>query len=217
VDQLSGPVPHLVIGGGKDGYLYLLNRDAMGGLGDANASQRFNFGNPILSTGAFWNNTFYMAGLNGKLQAFSFNTSTGKFNPSNVSQSSATYGFGSTPSVSSSGTTNGIVWALDNQNTVRASPPAVALQCCTPMTAQTLLPNCGTARWEPAILPETPSSSPCQPWQMARSMSARVGTIPGAPLLRPPFRASWTFMPLERFTHSIRADPCPLWWGCLYR
>ena len=115
VDQLSGPVPHLVIGGGKDGYLYLLNRDAMGGLGDANASQRFNFGNPILSTGAFWNNTFYMAGLNGKLQAFSFNTSTGKFNPSNVSQSSATYGFGSTPSVSSSGTTNGIVWALDNQ------------------------------------------------------------------------------------------------------
>ena len=115
VDQLSGPVSHLVIGGGKDGYLYLLNRDAMGGLGDANASQRFNFGNPILSTGAFWNNTFYMAGLNGKLQAFSFNTSTGKFNTPNASQSSATYGFGSTPSVSSSSTTNGIVWALDNQ------------------------------------------------------------------------------------------------------
>ena len=117
VDQPSGPVQHLVIGGGKDGYLYLLNRDAMGGLGDSNAWQRFNFGNQIFSTGAFWNNTFYMAGENGHLQAFSFNTSTGKFNTSNVSQSSAIYGPpGSTPSVSSSGTSNGIVWALNNGN-----------------------------------------------------------------------------------------------------
>jgi len=115
VDQPSGPVQHLVIGGGKDGYLYLLNRDAMGGLGDSNAWQRFNFGNEIFSTGAFWNNTFYMAGVGGHLQAFSFNTSTGKMNALNVSQSSASFGFpGSTPSVSASGTTNGIVWALNN-------------------------------------------------------------------------------------------------------
>jgi hypothetical protein len=117
VDQPSGPIQHFVIGGGKDGYLYLLNRDAMGGLGDSNAWQRFNFGNSIFATGAFWNNTFYMAGVGGHLQAFSLNTSTGKFNTSNVAQSSTTYGFpGSTPSVSSSGTTNGIVWALDNGN-----------------------------------------------------------------------------------------------------
>jgi hypothetical protein len=117
VDQPSGPVQHLVIGGGKDGYLYLLNRDAMGGLGDSNAWQRFNFGNEIFSTGAFWNNTFYMAGVGGHLQAFSFNTSTGKINALNVSQSSASFGFpGSTPSVSALGTTNGVVWALDNGN-----------------------------------------------------------------------------------------------------
>jgi Putative Ig domain len=117
VDQPSGPVQHLVIGGGKDGYLYLLDRDSMGGFGDSNARQRFNFGNGIFATGAFWNNTFYMAGANGHLQAFTFNTSTGKFNISNVSQSSTTFGFpGSTPSVSASGATNGIVWALDNAN-----------------------------------------------------------------------------------------------------
>jgi hypothetical protein len=117
VDQPTGPVQHLVIGGGKDGYLYLLNRDAMGGLGDSNAWQRFNFGNGIFATGAFWNNTFYMAGIYGPLQAYSFNTTTGKFNTANISQSSATFSFpGSTPSVSSSGTTNGIVWALNNGN-----------------------------------------------------------------------------------------------------
>jgi len=117
VDQPAGPVQHLVIGGGKDGYLYLLNRDAMGGLGDSNAWQRFNFGNGIFATGAFWNNTFYLAGIYGPLQAYTFNTTTGKFNTANVSQSSATFSFpGSTPSLSSSGTTNGIVWALNNGN-----------------------------------------------------------------------------------------------------
>ena len=115
VNQTTGPVQHLVIGGGKDGYLYSLNRDAMGGYGDANAWQRFNFGNQIFATGAFWNNTFYMAGVNGHLQAFSFNPATSKFNTPSFSQSSPSFGYpGSTPSVSSSGATNGIVWALDN-------------------------------------------------------------------------------------------------------
>jgi hypothetical protein len=82
---------------------------------DPNAWQRFLFGNRIFATGAFWNNTFYLAGVDGHLQAFSFNTVTGKFNTANVSQSALSYGFpGSTPSVSSSGSTNGIVWSLNN-------------------------------------------------------------------------------------------------------
>ncbi|HEY1481772.1 MAG TPA: chitobiase/beta-hexosaminidase C-terminal domain-containing protein, partial [Candidatus Acidoferrum sp.] len=124
VDQPTGPVQHLVIGGGKDGYLYLLNRDAMGGLGDSNAWQRFNFGYGIFDTGAFWNDTFYMAGINGPLQAYTFNTTTGKFNTANISRSSATFAFpGSTPSVSSSGTTNGIVWALNNGNYCTSQSP----------------------------------------------------------------------------------------------
>jgi hypothetical protein len=62
VDQPSGPVPHLVIGGGKDGYIYLLNRDSLGHLADQNAWQRFNLAQPIFSTGAFWKNTFFIAG-----------------------------------------------------------------------------------------------------------------------------------------------------------
>ena len=117
VDQPSGPVQHLVVGGGKDGYLYLLNRDSMGGLGDTNAWQRFKFGSAIFATGAFWNNTLYMAPVNGPLQAIPFDASTGKFNTGNASQSAASFGFpGSTPSVSASGATNGIVWALDQGN-----------------------------------------------------------------------------------------------------
>ncbi|HVB85174.1 MAG TPA: putative Ig domain-containing protein [Candidatus Dormibacteraeota bacterium] len=117
VDQPNGPVPHLVIGGGKDGYLYLLNRDSLGGYGDANAWQRFDFGCEIAATGAFWNNHYYLASTNCNLQEFTFNTTTGKFDLTNVPQSQGTFGFpGSTPSVSSCPSSDGIVWALDNGN-----------------------------------------------------------------------------------------------------
>ena len=129
VDQPSGPVAHLVIGGGKDGYLYLLNRDMMGGFGDSNAWQRFNFGNGAFATGAFWNNRFYLAGANAPLEDYSFNPGTGQFDLASASQTSIDFGFpGSTPSVSSSGIANGIVWILDNKN------------YCTPQS-----PGCGPA------------------------------------------------------------------------
>jgi hypothetical protein len=126
----SDTLKHLVIGGGKDGTLYLLNGDNMGGFGDSNARQYFNIGTPIFGTGAFWNNNFYIAGINGPLISYSFNNSTNLFSTSAASQSSSSYGFpGATPSVSSTGLSNGIVWALDNTNyCTRYSPgcgPAV--------------------------------------------------------------------------------------------
>src|SRR5216683_2105529 len=117
VDQPTSPVPHMVVSGGKDGYLYVLNRDSLGGLGDSNSLQRFYFGNRIFGTGAFWNGQFYLAGDSGPLQNYSFNAATGMFGLASVPHSPNTFGFpGSTPSVSASGNTNGIVWALDNGN-----------------------------------------------------------------------------------------------------
>lgn len=68
--------PHLMMGGGKNGSLYVLNRDNLGGY-------RFPcpdlFGRvqvvpvrdtSILSTPLFWNNLIYVAAGNGKLKAF---------------------------------------------------------------------------------------------------------------------------------------------------
>jgi chitodextrinase len=136
VDQPSGPHPRLVIGGGKEGNLFLLDRDNLGGYGansnpvDSNTLQKLSFGSGIFATAAFWNNALYLAGVGGHLKTFSFNTTTGKFNTAPTSQSSGSYGFpGSTPSVSALGTANGIVWALDNgQYCTQQSPgcnPAV--------------------------------------------------------------------------------------------
>jgi hypothetical protein len=92
----------------------------MGGYGDSNAWQRINFNSGsdiIFATGAFWNDSYYLAGSGTHWQSYTFNTTTGKFNTTNVTQSTTTFGFpGSTPSVSSSGTSNGIVWDLDNTN-----------------------------------------------------------------------------------------------------
>ena len=113
----SGSPKHLLIGGGKDGALYLLNGDNLGGSGDSNARQVLNIGSGIFSTGAFWNNHYYVAPIGGPLVQYLFDPAVNLFNTTVASQSTNSYGFpGATPSVSATGTTNGIVWALDNQS-----------------------------------------------------------------------------------------------------
>lgn len=106
---------HLVIGGGKDGFLYLLNRDNMGGSGDTKAWQKVGLVNMIYATGAFWNSNFYVATVNAALQGFSLSSTTAKMTPL-PNASSTVFGFpGASPSVSSMpDNTNGIIWALDN-------------------------------------------------------------------------------------------------------
>jgi hypothetical protein len=127
VDQPSGPVQHLLIGGGKSGVLYLINRDNMGQFNASsnNVVQSLSIGKEIYATGAFWNNSFYIASVNAPLAQYIFNTGTGQFSTSVTHYSICCYYHpGSTPSVSSLGSsTNGIVWALDNsQYCTTASP-----------------------------------------------------------------------------------------------
>jgi hypothetical protein len=116
IDQPSGPVQRLAIGGGKEGTLFLLNRDNLGGntSNDAGAVQTFSVGNRIFGTPAFWQNTLYIGPVTDHVKSYTFNASTGQFNTAPASQSPSTFGFpGSTPSISSQGTSNGIVWATE--------------------------------------------------------------------------------------------------------
>jgi chitodextrinase len=130
------PTGSYVIGGGKEGNLFLLNRNSMGHYGadvnpaNSNAVQIFNVGNGIFSTSAFWNNSLYIAPAGGKLHAYPFNTTTGMFNTGAATTTSTSFNFpGATPSVSASSTSaNGIVWAID------------ASRYCTPQS-----PGCGPA------------------------------------------------------------------------
>lgn len=116
----TGSPAHLVIGGGKDGTLFLLNGDNMGGYvangTNANAWESFDTGANIFSTGAFWNNVYYVAGGGTPLKSYAFNTATDMLAQTASSQAPTGLSFpGATPSVSASGaTSNGIVWLLDN-------------------------------------------------------------------------------------------------------
>jgi hypothetical protein len=61
-----------------------------------------------------WNNTLFIAGRDGPVNAYALNTSTGLFNPIPVSHSNAIFpGRGATVSVSSNGNSHGVVWATD--------------------------------------------------------------------------------------------------------
>ena len=118
----SGPVRHLVVGGGKDGNIYLLNGDAMGGFGDTNALQMFPVGtggfHGIFATAAFWNNTLYLAAVGNPMMAFAFDPASSLFNTTAASQSPTAYGFaGSSPSVSAAAASGpAVVWGIETTN-----------------------------------------------------------------------------------------------------
>jgi hypothetical protein len=128
-DLPSAPIKHLLIGGGKSGSgnpggIYVLNRDAMGHLEGSGSPlvQKFPLGRSIYATPAFWNNTLFIAGQGGALQAYALNPTTGLFNPTPASHSSGIFPErGATASVSSNGNSHGIVWAID---TSQYGPPS---------------------------------------------------------------------------------------------
>ncbi len=126
----TGPYPHLLVQGDKAGDLFLINRDAMGFYDPHDDSQIVQY-LPEAETGmwsspAWWNNYVYIGGGGDYLKAFSFNPTTGLLSNTSVSQTTAKYSYpGTTVSISSNGTSNGIVWALDNG--AYKSPTGVAV------------------------------------------------------------------------------------------
>ncbi len=122
----GSPVTHIAIAGGKDGNLYVFNRDSMGGLGDAMAWQELSVGTEvyvgthgvIFGGGAMWDDYYYIVGVGGPLQAYRLDPVTAKLGLAATS-SSPSGGFvfpSGTPAISANANTNGIVWVLDNRN-----------------------------------------------------------------------------------------------------
>jgi hypothetical protein len=122
----SATHPHLLLGGGKFGGLYVLDRDNMGKFSLVNGDQVLQVvpaGGGIFSTPAYWGNTIFIQPSNGPLEAYPLTAGLLSTQPS--SQSATSIGFpGPTPSISSSGATNGIVWVLDN-SAFSAPGPAI--------------------------------------------------------------------------------------------
>lgn len=124
-----GPFPNLAVTADKNGAIYLINRDAMGGYGTpANSSiQTLNTGYHIHSSAAFFNNTLYLGLDNGPLQSWTLDPASDQLTPQSatttVFTTPAYAGGGGTPSISANGTSDAIVWIL--QDTQYNSGPAI--------------------------------------------------------------------------------------------
>jgi hypothetical protein len=135
-DQTTGPRQHLLaqIGkaqptAGNPAFVFLIDRDNMGQFNPTDNNQIVqNLQAPccgVWGEPAFWQNGLYIAGAYDNLRVFAFDPSTGLFNTTSTSQSSAVYNFpDATPSISSQGASNGIVWAIDAGLYGYASPNA---------------------------------------------------------------------------------------------
>jgi hypothetical protein len=114
----SGTVHHLAVGAGKDGNIYVVNRDSMGKFnanqGSSSIYQEIDgVLNGVWSMPAYFNNTVYYGDQYKFLKAFPITNAKLATTPS--AQSANVFAFpGTTPSVSANGTANGIVWAVEN-------------------------------------------------------------------------------------------------------
>jgi outer membrane protein assembly factor BamB len=116
----ANTVRHLVVGAGKDGNIYVVNRDSMGKFnssGNAQIWQQVSGALPagIWSTPAYFNATVYYADSGAALKAFALAAAKLQSAPQSQSQTQFPYP-GTAPSVSANGTSNGIVWAHENSN-----------------------------------------------------------------------------------------------------
>lgn len=113
----SGNAVHLAIGSGKDSNIYIVNRDSMGKFSPNNNNiyQELQGALPggIWSTPAYFNNTIYYGPVGGPIQAFSIVNA--KLSATATAQTANSFGYpGATPSISANGTSNAIVWAVEN-------------------------------------------------------------------------------------------------------
>jgi hypothetical protein len=115
----SGNTLHLAVGAGKDSNLYLVNRDSMGKFA-ANSNNIYQELAGVLPGGvwampAYFNNRIYYGSVGSSIQAFTITNA--KLSTSSTAQTANSFGYpGATPSISANGTSNGIVWAVENSS-----------------------------------------------------------------------------------------------------
>ncbi|MGH9724170.1 MAG: Ig-like domain-containing protein, partial [Candidatus Acidiferrales bacterium] len=120
----AGNHTHELVEAGKEGTIYLIDRDQMtaGNLHycpsncnnmDSQIVQELQLAvGGMWSAPAFWNGTIYTGGSGDNVKAFSI--SSGAINSTPTSATAGTFNFpGPTPSISANGNTGGIVWVID--------------------------------------------------------------------------------------------------------
>ena len=113
----AGPFPHLGVVAGKQGMIYLVNRDSLGQYNPTSdmVVQEFPF-DPVLNTyifggATYWNNLVYFGARGRSIQAFSL--TDGVLSTTPVAKTANPYNTNSLLSISANGTENGILWGVE--------------------------------------------------------------------------------------------------------
>jgi uncharacterized protein (TIGR03437 family) len=109
--------PHLLVTGGKEGRVYMLDRDLLGHFspdGDSQIVQSLPAAvSPVYGIPAYFNQTVFFSGQNDALKAFPI--SNGMLSQTPSSQTTgAIAGMGSVPSISANGLRDAIVWSIQS-------------------------------------------------------------------------------------------------------
>lgn len=131
----GGNHPHLLVAAGKEGRIYLVDRDNMGKFHSGDDSQIVQSISNAVGTGEernfyppiFWSGNVYFSGANDVIRAFSLQN--GLLSTTPVMQSSTQFTFpGSGMIISANGTSGAILWSLEwhassHQGTLHAYDP----------------------------------------------------------------------------------------------
>jgi immunoglobulin I-set domain protein len=119
VKDTQGNSWHLAVGAGKDGHIYVVNRDLMGKFNTSNDSAIYQeidsngLSGGVWSMPAYFNNVVYYGAVTDHLRAFSIANAKLTTPASSLTSESFAYP-GTTPSISANGNSAGIVWAVEN-------------------------------------------------------------------------------------------------------
>jgi hypothetical protein len=189
-----------LVGGGKAGKMYLINTTNMGQMqaNDAGAAQTLFFSRGATSqtcvtnhgetvtgdrgttsfygTAAWFNGSLFVGNDPGPVKQFILSSGHLTAGDSTAEKISP-FSYGTTPFISSNGTSDGIVWVLDHGHPIQdpvASPAPAVLR---PMTQPTLRTCSTPVRRTRQTLPASASSSP-NPSQLTEKCSSRERMIP---------------------------------------
>lgn len=128
IPDQPGPYTHLLVGAGKEGTIYVVNRDNMGGYDSNNNSQIVQSLTgqlaAVFSTPAFWMNNIYYAGDDDYLKQLQLYN--GLLSSAAIEEGSAKVGYpGATPVISANLGADGIAWVVNNGDGVQKNAPAI--------------------------------------------------------------------------------------------